>query len=105
MFLPIPNTNPRIWMRIVIRAVENRWFDDFGEFYTYMIKNAEIIEIVDEEELVEDILRSVKAWIEDGPPIDELRERIEVVYGIPDAYIDLILDRIKAELGLVDAIL
>ncbi len=85
--------------------MRNRWFDDFEEFYAYVIKNAEIIEIVDEKELVGDIFRSVKAWIEDGSPIDELKEKIGVIYGIPDAYIDLILDRIEAELGLVDALL
>ena len=89
-------------MRIVIHAIENKWFDDYGEFYTYVIKNAEIIEIVDEEELVYDIMKSVKAWIDDGYPIDELREQIAIVYGIPEAYIDLILEKIKVEFGLVE---
>ena len=102
MYLPIPGSKPRKWMRVVIRAVENRWFDEYGEFYTYVIKNAEIVEVVDEEELVDEIKRSVKVWIDDGYSIDELREQISIAYGIPDAYIDLILDRVKWELGLVE---
>ena len=60
MYLPIPSSKPRRWMRVVIRAVENRWFDEYGELYTYIIRNAEIVEIVDEE-LVEEVKKSVKA--------------------------------------------
>jgi hypothetical protein len=102
MFLPIPGSKPRKWMRVVIHAIEQKWFDDYGEFYTYVIKNADIVEIVDEEELVYDIMKSVKAWIEDGYPLNELREQIAIVYGIPEKYIDLILERVKVELGLVE---
>ena len=102
MYLPIPGSKPRRWMRVVIRAVENRWFDDFGEFYTYVIKNADIVEIVDEEELVEEIKKSVKIWLDDGHSIDELREQIAITYGVPEKFIDLILDRVKWELGLVE---
>jgi len=102
MFLPIPGSKPRKWMRVVIHAIEQKWFDDFGAFYTYVIKNADIVEIVDEEELVYDIMKSVKAWIEDGYPLNELREQIAIVYGIPEKYIDLILERVKVELGLVE---
>jgi len=102
VFLPIPGSKPRKWMRVVIHALENRWFDDYGEFYTYVIKNADIIEIVDEEDLVHDIMKSVKAWIEDGNSIDQLRELIAIVYGIPEKFIDEILEKVKAELGLVE---
>jgi len=102
VFLPIPGSKPRKWMRVVIHAVENRWFDDYGEFYTYVIKNADIIEIVDEEDLVHDIMKSVKAWIEDGNSIDQLRELIAIVYGIPEKFIDEILEKVKVELGLVE---
>jgi len=89
-------------MKITIKAVENRWFDSFGEFYTYVIKNAEIDEIVDEEELVEDIVKSVRAWLDDGYSINELRLQIAVVYGIPGRFIDLIIEKVKVELGLIE---
>jgi|Deesub1362A_J573_1020465.scaffolds.fasta_scaffold06990_3 hypothetical protein len=102
VLLPIIGSNPRKWMRIVIRAVENRWFDEFGEFYTYVIKNAEIVEVVDEEKLVDDIRRSVITWLDEGHSIDELKEQIAISYGIPEKFIDLILDRVKYELGLVE---
>jgi len=102
MFLPIPNSKPRKWMRVVIRAIENRWFDDFGEFYTYVIKNADIIEILDEEELVEEIKKSVKTWLDEGYSIEQLREEIAITYGIPEKFIDGILERVKVELGLLE---
>ena len=89
-------------MRVVIRAVENRWFDEFGEFYTYVIKNADIVEIVDEEELVDEIRKSVIIWLDEGYSIDDLKEQIAITYGIPEKFIDLILDRVKWELGLVE---
>ena len=101
MYLPIPFTKPRKWMRVVIRAVEKKWFDDFGKFYTYVLKNAEIIEVIDEEELVEDMIKTVKAWLDEGYTIDQLRERIILAYGIPDAFVDELLERVKVELGLV----
>ena len=33
MYLPTPNSPVN---GVMIRAIENRWFDDFGEFYTYI---------------------------------------------------------------------
>jgi len=100
MLLPIPNS--RKWMRVEIRVIEHRWFDDLGEFYTYTIKNGEIVEIIEEEELVEDIMKSVKHWLDDGHSVEQLREEIAIAYGIPERYIDGILERVKVELGLIE---
>jgi len=102
MYLPIIGSKPRKWMDIKIRYIENRWFDEFGEFYTYVIKNADIIDIVDEEDLVLDIVRSVRGWLDEGHSIDELKEQIAITYGIPERFIDLLLDRVKWELGLIE---
>ena len=104
MYLPVPDSSPKKWMNVEIKYVEHKWHDDFGEFYTYVIKNAEIVDIVDEEELVEDIKRSIKAWLDEGYSIDQLREEIAVTYGIPERYIDEILERVKVELGLVEVL-
>ena len=102
MYLPILGSRPRKWMNIKIRYVENRWFDEFGEFYTYVIKNADIIDIVDEEDLVNEIRKSVITWLDEGNSIDELKEQIAITYGIPERFIDLVLDRVKWELGLIE---
>jgi hypothetical protein len=102
MYLPIPYTKPRKWMRVVVKAIENRWFDDYGEFYTYAIKNTEIVEVVDEEELATHIKRSVRDLLDEGYTVYEMREQIAIAYGIPETCIELILDRVKVELGLVE---
>ena len=102
MFIPVPYTKPRKWMRIVIGGVENRWFDSYGEFYTYIIKNAEIVEIVDEEELAFHIKQTVRDLLDEGYSIHEMRDQIAIAYSIPETCIDLILERVKVELGLVE---
>ncbi|WP_456478170.1 hypothetical protein [Geoglobus ahangari] len=103
MFLPIPLTKPRKWMNIRIRYIERRWVDDFGEFYTYLLKNAVIEEIVDEEELVWRITRDLIR--EEISPVDALaiREFISSVYGIAEEYVDLILEKVRYELILYES--
>ncbi|AIY89948.1 hypothetical protein [Geoglobus acetivorans] len=103
VFLPIPLTKPRKWMNIKVRYLEHRWFDDFGEFYTYLLKNAVIEEIVDEEELVWRITRDLIR--EEISPVDALaiREFISSVYGIAEEYIDLILEKVRHELILYES--
>ncbi|MBE8539459.1 hypothetical protein [Geoglobus acetivorans] len=103
MFLPIPLTKPRKWMNIRVRYVERRWFDDFGEFYTYVLKNAVIEEIIDEEELVSRIAKLLFESEIHPVQLDEVREYIVDVFGIAEEYVDLILDKVKYELILLEA--
>lgn len=38
MLIPVPLTRQK-WMNIKIRALEQKWFDDYGQFYTYEWKD------------------------------------------------------------------
>ena len=102
VFIPIPLTRPRKWMNIRVRAVERRWFDDFGQFCTYALKNAIIDEIVDEEELVWRITKSLRDEEIHPDNIDDIREHIMEVYGIAEEYIDLILQKVRHELRVYE---
>ena len=88
-------------MDVVIRVVERRWFDDFGEFYTYTLKNAVIDEIVDEDELVWRIAKSLRD--EEIHPDENIEEYIMQVYGIAEEYLDLILQKVRNEMRLLEA--
>ncbi len=103
MFLPIPLTKPRRWMNLKVRYLERRWFDDFGEFYTYLLKNSVIEEIIDEEELVSRIAKLLFEAEIHPVQIDEMKEYIINVFGIAEEYVDLILDKVKYELVLLEA--
>jgi len=100
VFIPIPLTKPRKWMNIRIRGVERRWFDDFGQFYTYALKNAVIDEIVDEDELVWRIAKSLRD-VELHP--DDIEKHIMDVYGIAEEYLGLILHRVRKEMKILEA--
>ncbi len=102
MFIPIPLTKPRKWMNIRVRYIERRWFDDFGQFFTYALKNAVIDEIVDEEELVWRIVKSLREEEIHPDSIDDIKEYIMQVYGIAEEYIDLILQKVKYELEIYE---
>lgn len=102
MFIPIPLTKPRKWMNIRVRYVERRWFDDFGQFLTYMLKNAVIEEIVDEDELVWRISKSLRD-AEIHPDDDEgVEDYIVRVYGIAEEYAGLILQRVRNEMRVLE---
>ncbi len=103
MFIPIPLTKPRKWMNIRIRAAERRWFDDFGQFCTYALKNAVIDEIVDEDELVWRIAKSLKDGEIHPDDVDGIEEYIMEVYGIAEEYLDLILQKVRNEMRLLEA--
>ena len=103
MFIPIPLTKPRKWMNIRIKAVERRWFDDFGQFCTYALKNAVIDEIVDEDELVWRIAKSLKDGEIHPDDVDGIEEHIMEVYGIAEEYLDLILQKVRNEMRLLEA--
>lgn len=103
MLIPIPLTKPRKWMNIRIRAVERRWFDDFGQFCTYALKNAVIDEIVDEDELVWRIAKSLKDGEIHPDDVDGIEEHIMEVYGIAEEYLDLIMQKVRNEMRLLEA--
>jgi len=102
MFLPIPFTKPRKWMNISIKAVERRWFDDFGEFYTYVLKNAAITEIVDEEELVWRIARTLIKEEVHPDDVDGIEDHIMETYGIAEEYLNLILQKVRNEMKVLE---
>ena len=103
MFIPIPLTKPRKWMNIRIRAVERRWFDDFGQFCTYALKNAVIEEIVDEDELVWRIAKTLREAEIHPDDVDGIEEHITEVYGIAEEYADLILQKVRNEMRILEA--
>jgi len=90
-------------MRIVIKGVEKRWFDDFGQFCTYILKKAKIDEIVDEDYLVWHVARTLQMLEIHPDNVEELRENIRDIYGIAEEYIDLILEKVRYELILYEA--
>jgi len=103
VFIPIPLTRPRKWMNIKIKALERRWFDDFGQFCTYALKNAVIDEIVDEDELVWRITKSLRDEEIHPDDIDSIEEHIMEVYGIAGEYIGLIMQRVRNGLKVLEA--
>jgi|Deesub1362B_J571_1020462.scaffolds.fasta_scaffold00781_30 hypothetical protein len=103
MFLPIPLTKPRKWMNIRIKAVERRWFDDFGQFCTYALKNAVIDEIIDEDDLVWRIAKSLRDEEIHPDDVDGIEEHIMEVYGIAEEYLDLIMQKVRNEMRLLEA--
>lgn len=96
MFIPIPFTNPRKWMDIRIRAVERRWFDEFGKFSTYTLKNVIIEDIVDEDELVWMIVKTLRD--NEIHLSDDIEKKLVEVCGIAEEYIGLILERVRNEM-------
>ncbi len=102
MFIPIPLTKPRKWMNIRIKAVERRWFDDLGQFCTYALKNAVIDEIVDEDELVWRIAKSLRDEEIHPDDVDGIEEHIMEVYGIAEEYLDLIMQKVRNEIRLLE---
>lgn len=100
MLIPVPLTRQK-WMNIKIRALEQKWFDDYGQFYTYVLKNAVIDEIVDEEELIWQIVKTI---VDEGLNFDEkLRERIMLCYGIAEEYVDIIYERVRNKVKAIEA--
>jgi len=103
VFIPIPLTKPRKWMNIRIRGVERRWFDDFGQFCTYALKNAVIDEIVDEDDLVWRITKSLRDEEIHLDDIDSIEEHVSQIYGIAKEYIGLIMQRVRNGLKVLEA--
>ncbi len=60
------------------------WFDDFGQFYMYLLKNAVIEEIVDGDDLVWRIVKSLRDGEVHPDDILYSREHIMEVYGIAE---------------------
>ncbi len=95
LYLPIPLTNPRKWMNVRIKYIERKWFDDFGSFYTYLLENAEVVEVVDEDELVWYVAKSMRDLEVHPDDVQELREQIVKTFGIAEKYVDLILHKVR----------
>ena len=103
MYLPIPFTKPRKWMRVVVRGVEKRWFDDFGEFCTYVLKNVKIEEIIDEDELVWYIAKTMREMEVHPDDIEVLKDKIAETYGIAEEYVNSIVYQVRNWLILYEA--
>lgn len=105
MLIPIEINGCRKWLRIVIRGVELKWFDDYGEFYTYMLEHAEIVEIVDEEKLIEEIKEYITRLKDCGNcTYQDLVNELVVQYGLSTKNAILLLNVAGIELKTMDAV-
>ncbi len=90
-------------MNIRVSYIERKWFDNFGSFYTYLLENAEVVEVVDEDELVWYIAKSLRDLEVHPDDVQGLREQIVKNFGIAEKYVDLILHKVRNWLIMYEA--
>ena len=83
MFIPVEFNGQRKWANIRIKCIENKWFDNFGQFYTYLVEHVEVTDVIEEEELVEDVREYILLLLASENCSDEdLVGEIMVQYGV-----------------------
>jgi len=83
MFIPIEFNGVRKWANVRIKLIENKWFDSFGEFYTYILEYAEVNEILDEEELIRDLREYITGLMNhENCREEDLINEVMIQYGI-----------------------
>ncbi|AIG98467.1 hypothetical protein AFULGI_00017080 [Archaeoglobus fulgidus DSM 8774] len=90
------------WVNVRIHAIEEKWLRGEKEFYRYIIKYAEVVDEADEEEIAEELKKIVKQLIEEGYSLNEIVERASLAMGIPEYYTKGLIEKLKAELGLLE---
>jgi hypothetical protein len=85
---------------IEISAFEHRPFSSVERALQYTIDNVEVAQTLTEDELMKDILTSLRKKISDGIEIDVLEDILKEKYGIVGACCKGMVDKIKIELGM-----
>ncbi|WP_290598169.1 MULTISPECIES: hypothetical protein [unclassified Archaeoglobus] len=99
VWLPVGNNK---WVNVRIHAIEEKWLRGEREFYRYIIKYAEVVDEADEEEIAKELKKIVKQLIEEGHSLNEIVERASLAMGIPEYYTKGLIEKLKAELGLIE---
>lgn len=98
VFIPVEFNGERKWANVRIKFIERKWFDNFGEFYTYVLEHAEVTEVLDEQEIVNDL----REYLTRLPEIDdeELIREVMVQYGVSHKNAILLLRAAGFRLGV-----